>query len=132
MGGIQDGVHALGYQCSWFCKRYREWSGKLRPVMCQEHRAGEKTFIDYAGQTVNVVAPLAGEDRAAQIFVAVLGDSSCTFAEATWTQDRSAWLGSHQRGSQFFCEVTELMVIDNLKSGVSKACRYEPDINPTY
>ena len=69
-------VYALGYQYSWFCERYREWSGKLGLVMRQEHRAGEKTFIDYAGQTVDVVVPLTGEVRAAQIFVAVLSTSN--------------------------------------------------------
>lgn len=125
-------THALGYQYSWFCDRYREWSGKLGLVMRQDHRAGEKMFIDYAGQTVDVVNPLTGEVKAAQIFVAVLGASNYTFAEATWTQALPDWIGSHQRAFQFFGGVTELVVIDNLKSGVSKACRYEPDINPTY
>ncbi|CAO0823772.1 hypothetical protein DFAR_3890005 [Desulfarculales bacterium] len=75
----------MGYQYSWFCERYREWSGRLRLVMCQEYRVGEKTFIDYVGQTVDVVAPLTVEVRAVQIFVVVLGASSYTFAGVTWT-----------------------------------------------
>lgn len=125
-------VNPLGYQYSWFCERYREWSGKLGLVMRQEHRSGEKMFIDYAGQTVEVVNPLTGEVRAAQVFVAVLGASNYTFAEATWTQALPDWIGSHQRAFRFFGGVTELVVIDNLKSGVSKSCRYEPDLNPTY
>ncbi|CAO0820545.1 hypothetical protein DFAR_1680005 [Desulfarculales bacterium] len=101
-------------------------------VMRQEHWAGEKTFIDYTGQTMDVVVPLTGEVKAAQIFAAVLDASSYTSPEATWIQSLPDWIGSHQRNLQLFGEVTELMVIDNLKSGVSKACRYEPDINPTY
>ena len=105
-------VQALGYQYSWFCDHYREWSGKLGLVMRQDHRAGEKMFIDYAGQTVDVVTPLTGEVRAAQIFVAVLGASNYTFAEATWSQGLSDWIGSHQRAFQFFGGVTELVVID--------------------
>jgi transposase len=125
-------VHVLGYQYSWFCEQYREWSGKLGLVMRQDHRAGEKMFVDYAGHTVDVVNPLTGEVQAAQVFVAVLGASNYTFAEGTWTQALPDWIGSHQRAFQFFGGVTELVVIDNLKSGVSKACRYEPDINPTY
>ncbi|CAO0822867.1 hypothetical protein DFAR_3340027 [Desulfarculales bacterium] len=119
-------------QYSWLCEHYREWSGKLGLVMRQEHRAGEKTFIDYAGQTVDVVVPLTGEVRAPQIFVAVLGASNYIFAEATWTHGLPDWIGFHQRAFQFFGGMTELMVIDNLKFGVSKACLYRPDINPTY
>ncbi|CAO0821837.1 hypothetical protein DFAR_2690026 [Desulfarculales bacterium] len=122
----------MGYQDRWFCERYQRWPGKLELIMRQEHRAGEKTFIDYAGQPVDVVVPLTGEVRAAQIFMAGLGASNYTFAETTWTQGLPDWIGSHQQASQIFGGVTELMVIDNLKSGVSKAYRYEPDINPTY
>ncbi|CAO0822935.1 hypothetical protein DFAR_3390003 [Desulfarculales bacterium] len=85
----------MGYQYSWFCERYREWLGKLRLVMRQEHRTGEKTFIDYAGQTVNVVVPLTGEVKAAHIFVAVLGASSYTFVEVTWTQSLPDLIGFH-------------------------------------
>ncbi|CAO0822700.1 hypothetical protein DFAR_3240013 [Desulfarculales bacterium] len=94
-------VHALGYQYSWFCERYQEWSSELRLVMRQGHQAGEKTFINYAGQTVDVVVPLTGKVSAAQIFVTVLGTSSSTFVEATWTQGLPDWIGSHQRASQF-------------------------------
>ena len=121
-----------GYQYSWFCDRYRAWSAKLNVVMRQEHRAGEKLFVDYAGQTVEVVDRRTGEIRAAQIFVAVLGASSYTYAEATWTQQLPDWIGSHVRAFAFFGGVPELAVPDNLRSGVSKAHRYAPDLNPTY
>jgi len=101
-------------------------------VMRQDHRAGEKLFVDYAGQTVPVIDRATGEIRGAQIFVAVLGASNYTYAEATWTQGLPDWIGSHQRALRFLGGVPELVVPDNLRSGVSKAHRYEPDTNPTY
>ncbi|MCJ7596898.1 MAG: IS21 family transposase [Desulfobacterales bacterium] len=123
---------AEGYQYSWFCQQYRRWAEKVDVVMRQEHRAGEKLFVDYAGQTVPVVDPTTGEIREAQVFIAVLGASNYTYAEATWTQTLPDWIGSHVRALTFFGGVSELIVPDNLKSGVSKACFYEPDLNPTY
>lgn len=124
--------HPDGLQYSQFCDRYRAFVGKLKPSMRQIHVAGEKAFIDYAGQTLPIQDPVSGEVREAQIFVAVLGASNYTFAEATWTQNLSDWIGSHVRAFTFFGGAPKLLVPDNLRSGVSKACRYEPDINPTY
>jgi len=124
--------HPQGYQYSWFCDMYREWRGKLDVVMRQDHRAGEKLFVDYAGHTVAIVNQHTGEFREAQIFIAVLGASNYTYAEATWTQSLPDWIGSHQRAFSFLGGVVEIVVPDNLKSGVSKACLYDPDINPTY
>jgi transposase len=121
-----------GYQYSWYCQNYREWAARLDVVMRQEHRAGEKVFVDYAGQTVPVIDRETGEIHKAQIFVAVLGASSYTYAEATLSQQIEDWIGSHVRAFSYFGGVTEAIVPDNLKSGVSKVCRYEPDINPTY
>jgi transposase len=121
-----------GYQYSQFCELYRRWRGKLSLWMRQDHKAGEKLFVDYAGQTVGMVDPHTGEIKEAQIFVAVLGASSYTFAEATWTQGLPDWIGSHLRAFSFFGGVPELLVPDNLKSGVYRACRYEPGINLTY
>jgi transposase len=125
-------VNPDGFQYSWFCQRYNQWAEKLDLVMRQTHRAGEKLFVDYAGQTVPVIDPANGQIREAQIFLAVLGASNYTYAEATWTQQLPDWIGSHVRAFTFFGGVTEILVPDNLKSGVSKASRYEPDINPTY
>lgn len=125
-------VHPQGLQYSWFCEQYRRWQGQLNVVMRQDHRAGEKLFVDYAGQTVAVVDRNTGEIREAQIFVAVLGASNSTYAEATWTQGLPDWIGAHVRAFRFLGGVSELVVPDNLRSGVSKAHRYEPDINPTY
>ena len=85
-------AHFEGYQYSWFCEHYRAWRGKLDVVVRQDHRAGEKLFVDYAGQTVAVVTLTTGEIREAQIFVAVLGASNYTYAEATWTQGLPDWI----------------------------------------
>ena len=125
-------THPQGFGYSWFCKSYEVWSGKLDVVMRQTHRAGEKLFVDYAGQTVEVIDRSSGEVRTAQIFVAVLGASNYTYAEATWSQNLADWIGAHVRAFAFLDGVPELLVPDNLASGVSKAHRYEPDLNPTY
>ena len=124
--------HPDGYQYSWFCHNYRHWSGRLDVTMRHDHRAGEKLFVDYAGQTIGIVDRLSGEIRKAQIFVAVLGASNYTYAEATLSQQIEDWIGSHVRAFSFFGGVPEVIVPDNLKSGVTKTCRYEPDLNPTY
>ena len=125
-------VHPEGMQYSWFCARYRAWAAKVDVVMRQEHRAGEKMFVDYAGHTVGVANRDTGELREAQIFVAVLGASNYTYAEATWTQTLPDWIASHVRAFEFMGGSTELVIPDNLRSAVSRAHRYEPDTNPTY
>ncbi len=125
-------AHPDGYQYSWYCDLYREWRGHLDLSMRQDHKAGEKLFVDYCGQTVEVVDPKTGESRSAQIFVAVLGASNYSYAEATWTQQLPDWIGSHVRTFELLGGVPLVVVPDNLKSGVTKACRYEPDLNPTY
>ncbi len=124
--------HPDGYQYSWFCHNYRDWTGRLDVVMRHEHRAGEKLFVDYAGQTVELIDQYTGEIHHAQIFIAVMGASSYTYAEATLSQKIEDWIQSHVRAFSFFGGVPEVIVPDNLKSGVTKACLYEPDINPTY
>lgn len=125
-------AHPEGFQYSWFCHHYRAFAGKVDLVMRQSHRAGEALFVDYAGQTAPVVDRTSGEIRQAQIFVAVLGASNYTYAEATWTQSLPDWIASHQRAFRFIDGATETLVPDNLKTGVTKAHRYEPDLNPTY
>jgi transposase len=121
-----------GYRYSRFCELYQRWRRKQEVVLRQEHRAGEKLFVDYAGQTVSVQDSATGEIREAQLFVAVLGASNYTYAEATWTQGLGDWIASHLRAFEFYQGVPEIVVPDNLKSGVSKACRYEPGVNVTY
>ena len=100
--------------------------------MRQTHRAGDKLFVDYAGQTVPVIDRATGAVREAQSFVAVLGASNYTYAEATWTQSLPDWIGAHTRVFRFLGGVPNTVVPDNLKSGVTAAHRYDPDLNPTY
>ena len=125
-------VYPNGYQPSQFCHLYRQWVKQLDPVMRQEHRAGEKMFVDYAGMTVAVFDMQSAKMRQAQIFVAVLGASNYTYAEATWSQALPDWIAAHSRAFNYFGGVAQVVVPDNLKAGVSKACFYEPNINPTY
>lgn len=125
-------VHPAGYQSTQFYERYSRWRRKLGVTLRQTHKAGEKMFVDYAGQTIGVTDPQTAKTRAAQIFVAVLGASNYTYADASWDQTLPSWIGSHVRAFEYFGGVTKMVIPDNLKSGVAKACRYEPDINPTY
>jgi len=121
-----------GYGYSRFCELYRLWAKKLDPPMRLSHKAGEKMFVDYAGQTVRIVNPRTGEIREAHIFVATLGASSYTYAEAHRAEDLPNWIGGHVRALAFFGGVPEILVPDNTKTGVKHPSRYEPDINPTY
>jgi transposase len=121
-----------GYRYSWYCELYGQWRGRADLSMRQVHRAGEKLFVDYCGKTVPVVDAGTGEAREAQVFVAVWGASNLTFAEATWSQGLSDWVGSHVRAFEFGGGLTEIVVPDNLKSAISRPCRYEPELNPTY
>ena len=120
------------HRYSQFALRYRRWRDAQKRSMRQVHRAGEKVFIDHCGATVAVIDRSTGEVRRAQIFVAVLGASSYTFAEATWTQTLPDWIGSNRRMLEFFGGVPELLVPDNLKAAVTKASRHEPVVNATY
>lgn len=121
-----------GLQYSQFCEAYRQWAGKLDLVMRQSHRAGETLFVDYAGQTMPVVNALTGEVHDAVIFIAVLGASNSTFAEATWSQSLPDWIGSHVRAFAALGGVPQLLVPDNLKAAVTRGHRYEPELNRTY
>ena len=125
-------AHPQGIQYTTFCVHYRAWFGKQELVMRQDHRAGEKLFVDYAGQTASVIDRETGEVRSAQIFVAVMGASNYTYAEATWSQRLPDWIGSHVRAMAFLGVVPEVVVPDNLKSAVRRAHRYEPQLNRTY
>ena len=125
-------VHPDGYGYSRFCELYRNFERRLSPSMRQEHIAGDKVFVDYSGKKIAIVDPSTGEIREAEIFVAVLGASGYTYAEATWTQTLPDWIGSHVRMFRFFGGVVRLIVPDNLKSGVSRASFYDPEINRSY
>lgn len=125
--------HQNSLSYSHFCHCYREWRGQLDVWMRQPHKAGEKLFVDYAGKTMPVLLSRnTGEIGEAQIFVATLGASNLTYIEATWTQTLPDWIQSHINAFEYLGGCPELIIPDNLKSGVHKAHLYEPDVNPTY
>ena len=128
--GIDRGDWTLSY--GQFCRRYNQWKGRQNLSMRQIHKAGDKLFVDYCGPTVPVIHPVTGEVIEAQIFVACLGASNYTFAEATPSQALPYWIGSHQRALIFFGGVPACIIPDNLKSGVKDPCRYEPGVNRSY
>ena len=125
-------THPDGYGRSRFCELYRAWEGRLSPTMRQAHVAGEKLFVDYAGTTIDIFDATTGEVHACQLFVAALGASSFTYAEATATQSLPDWIGSHTRAFAFFGGVAAMVVSDNLKSGITKACFYEPAVKEVH
>jgi len=120
------------YSYSQFCDRYRHWQGLQKRSMRQLHKAGEKCFVDYCGPTVPIVCAATGEIHPAAVFVAVLGASNYTYAEATLSQALPDWLGSHVRMFEYFGGCSAIVVPDNLRSGVTRACRYDPDLNASY
>lgn len=124
--------HPKGLSYSQFCDRFRDWRGSQNVVLHQVHAPGEELYVDYAGLTMPITDRLSGEISKAQIFVAALGHSSYTFAEATATQSVADWLASHVRAFEFFGAVPAAVIPDNLKSGVLRAHRYDPDVNPAY
>lgn len=120
------------YSYPQLCRYFQQWLSIQQPSMRQIHVAGEKLFIDYCGPTIPIVNPDTGECRFAQVFVAVFGASNYTYAEATDSQKLKDWIMSHVRAFRFFGGVPDLLVPDNLKSATTRACKYDPDLNPTY
>src|SRR5215468_7807210 len=125
-------VHRDAHGYTQFCELYKRWKLRLSPTMRQTHVAGERLFVDYAGKTLELIDGTTGEVGPAQLFVASLGASSLTYAEASLTQGLSDWIGSHTRAFSFYGDVAAMIVSDNLKSGIAKACFYEPAVNRTY
>jgi transposase len=124
--------HARGYAYSWFCERYGDWRKCVTPTMRQTHLSGEKLFVDWAGDTLPVFDPTTGEEHRAHIFVAALGASNYTYAEARLSEMLPDWIGAHVNALAAIGGVPKALVPDNLKAGVTKPSRYEPGINRTY
>jgi transposase len=124
--------HPGGYQYSQFCHRYRRWARKLNPSMRQVHRAGEKAFVDFAGQKPTLVDPETGEIVEVELFIGALGASSLIYAEAVPSQELPCWIGAHVHMFEEWGGCPAILVPDNLKSGITKPCRYEPGVNRTY
>lgn len=124
--------HPDGYQYTRFCDYYRQWKKSVDVSLRQSYQGGEKMFVDYAGETIDIVNPESGEITPAQIFVAVLGASNYTYAKPTSKQDLSAWIQAHVSAFEFFGGTPKILIPDNTRTAVTKACRYEPQLNPTY
>lgn len=124
--------HPEGYRYSAFCERYSVWLERQRLSMRQTHLAGDKAFVDYSGKKPHIVDALTGEFIEVELFVAVLGASSYTFAEATYTQQLSDWIASNSRAVAFFGGVPAAFVPDQLKSAVTVACKYDPGVQRTF
>lgn len=120
------------YSYGGFCRRYRQWKKRQKLSMRQVHKGGDKLFVDFSGMTMPVLNLETGEITQAQIFVACLGASNYTYVEALTSQALDNWIGAHQRALAFFGGVPAAIIPDNLKSGVTDPCRYEPGINRTY
>jgi transposase len=125
-------AHPTGYRYSRFVELFREWEGSHTYSMVQHHRPGEKLFVDFAGMTMPLTDPGTGEVSQVQIFVAATGYSQFIFVRACLSQTLSDWLAAHALAFEFLGGCPEVVVPDNLKSGVNKACRYEPEKNPAY
>lgn len=125
-------AHPDGYGYTQFAGHYRRWADAQRVTMCQVHRAGDKVFVDYSGKKPSIVDPATGERVEVELFVAVLGASNYTYAEATRTQRSHDWIESHLRLLEFLGGVPRAIVPDQLKSGVVVASRYDPTIQRTY
>jgi transposase len=121
-----------GYSYSRFCDLFRHFERRLSPVMRQHHVAGDKLFVDYSGKRIQIIDPATGVLHGAELFVAVLGASNYTYAEATWTQSLPDWIGAHIRMFRFYAGVPRLLVPDNLKAGVHKPSFYDPEVNRSY
>jgi transposase len=126
-------AHPDGYRYSRFCDLYRGWEARAPVTMRQTHLGGDKLFVDYAGDTVPVIVDRrSGQTRGAHLFVAVMGGSSLTFAHASWTETLPDWIEAHARAFAFFGGAPRLIVPDNPRVAVIKACLYEPRIHRTY
>ena len=120
------------YSYAQFTRHYRRWAGKLELSMRQAHKAGEKLFCDFAGQRMRIVDPQTGEITEAPVFVAAMGFSSFTYAEACPSEELVHWIGAHADAISYLGGVPHILVPDNTKVAVTSPCRYEPDLNPTY
>ena len=124
--------HPGGFGYTWFCTHYDAWKGRVRPTMRQTHVGGEKVFVDFAGDTIDVIDPGTGEARAVKMFVAAMGASNYTYAEAVASEGLEDWIGAHVRMFAHLGGVPKVVVPDNLKSAVFKADRFDPGLNRTY
>ena len=122
-------AHPDGFGYSWFCEQYGAFKSRLRPSMRQSHAAGEKVFVDFAGDTIDVIDPSTGEVRPMKLFVAAMGASSYIFAQARPSEQIADWIGAHVDLLAFLGGAPKFVVCDNLKAAVTNPDRYEPGLN---
>ena len=125
-------AHPDGFGYSWFCEQYGAFKSRLRPSMRQSHAAGEKVFVDFAGDTIDVIDPSTGEVRPMKLFVAAMGASSYIFAQARPSEQIADWIGAHVDLLAFLGGAPKFVVCDNLKAAVTNPDRYEPGLNRSY
>jgi transposase len=125
-------LHPDGYEYSWFCQHFHAWQKDIDVVMRQEHKLGERVFVDWAGDTIPIIDEETGEVSDCYLFLGVLGASNYIFACPALRQDSATFLSLHVHMFEFFGGVPELLIIDNLKTGVTSPSYYEPDLNPAY
>jgi transposase len=124
--------HPDGYGYTQFCEYYKRFASTLEPVLRQPYKAGEKLFVDWAGETIPVLDGTGGPVRRAHVFVAALGASNYTYAEAFDNTQLPSWIEAHIRTWEFLGGVARITTPDNEKTAVSRACRYEPALHRTY
>jgi transposase len=125
-------AHPDGWGYTQFCNDYHRWLERQDVVMRFEYPAGERMFVDFCGDTLPITDPDTGEVCEAQVFVSALAASGYMYVEARGSQDLASWLGTHVHALEFYSACPRVVVPDNLKSGVTKACWYDPDLNPSY
>ena len=125
-------VHPDGFGYSWFCETYAGFRSRLRPSLRQSHAAGEKVFVDFAGDTIDVADPITGEVRPMKLFVGAMGASNYIFAQARPSEQVADFIGAHVDMLAFLGGAPKVVVCDNLKAAVTNPDRYEPGLNRSY
>lgn len=124
--------HPMGVGLSQFKKYFAQWKSQVNPTMRMEHKAGDKLFVDFAGQKLSIIDKQTGEVQSVEVFVAILGASQLTYVEAVMSQKKEDFIGACQSALHFYGGVPQAIVPDNLKSAVTKSSKYEPTLNESF